>query len=119
MAAPSGPPVYRMGRMQHLACLTRLLETGILKVSGSCLTTSQIPNARDRDILVQTFDGIPLPSLCDSGEVMAEVVGRLLHRSWFLPFPCHGRLRVAIRGLTGTEGQLKVDNGVLAGGTQI
>jgi hypothetical protein len=51
--------------------------------------------------------------------MMAEVVGRLMHRSWFLHFPCHGRLRVAIRSLTGTEGQLKVDNGILGGGTQI
>jgi hypothetical protein len=51
--------------------------------------------------------------------VMAEVVGGLMHRSWFLPVPCHGRLRVAIRSLTVTEGQLKVGNGISGGGTQI
>lgn len=66
--------------------------------------TSQIPNARDRDILVQTFDGIPLPSLCDSGEVMAgrgEVVAQKLVPPVSLPWPPESCDK---RGWTGTEG---------------
>lgn len=110
MAVLSGPLGYRMGRKQDLACLARQLERGILRVSGPRLTTSQIPNARDRHILVQALDGISFPGLCDSREVMAEVAGRLLLNSSFLLCPCHGRVSVAIRSLTGTEGQLKVDN---------